>query len=89
MTQSLKKSKKSSHNSKFIKLTLDLLRKKYLNGETKIKYYYCDGANPNKMSKENLDKYILSRDYYFIPNGNLIINETIWKKISMTFKKQR
>ncbi len=79
--------KKSTQKVKFIQLTLDLFRKKYLNGEQKIKYYYADGANPNKMSKQDLDKYVLSRDYYFIPNGNLIISERTLKDNKYELKK--
>jgi len=88
--KSLKKhTKKTTQKPKFIILSLDLLRKKYLNGEKKIKYYYADGGNPNKMSKPDLDKYVLSRDYYFIPNGNLIISETNWKDNKYNLKKTK
>jgi hypothetical protein len=90
--KSLKRSNKSEKKpikSKFVKLTLDLLRTKYLNGEKKIKYYYGDGGDPNIMSQEYLDKYILPHTYYFIPNGNLVINEISWNRNDRKIKKTK
>ena len=69
----IKNSPRLSHKPKFIKLTIDVVRKKYLNGEKTIRYYYADGANPNKVTKKHLHENILTQNYYFIPSGNLII----------------
>lgn len=82
--------KNSTSKPKFIRLSLNLLRKKYLNGEKQIKYYYTDGANPNTVTKKHLKEYILTQNYYFIPSGNLIIFQTQLKdNETKEFKKTK
>lgn len=69
-----KNTKNTKHKkTKFIKLTLkniikNFKKKNSIKKPLVIEYYYSDGGNPNKMSKDYLETY----KYLFIPNGNLI-----------------
>jgi hypothetical protein len=67
--------KHTKSKDKFIPLTIEFVRKMYLeNKNIPIKYYYGDGANPNHLSHKNL-LFMLQNKYEFTPNGNLIIQE--------------
>ena len=76
-------SKRGSKKSKYVELTLDMVRDIFKQTEKVIEYYYVDGGNPNKMTKKELE----NRKYYFVPTGTLIIKE--FDKTMTTVKTKR